>query len=265
MVTKKELLSELPFEYLRSFAVQTQIIQTRGIYHTKKDHVRGLVRTLSRPEVEFLYQEYRSGSSVDETGERYLRIYRPNDSIIRGEMAHFLSPDGNNEEQLALLFEVPLQSNRADMLVVDDSITIYEIKSPRDSYRRLPDQLDTYTEIADYVNVVHAGDDDSTEMVDENVGVIEFTYPDFDFHQTREGKFLKPETKDRLSVLWDSELQQIREEVFSSKTTDMSRPEVESKLQNECSESSLNVLIRHQLKNRGRAGNACLGQSTLPI
>lgn len=265
MATKKELLSELSFEYIRSFAVNTRIIQTRGLYHTKKDHVRALVRSLSKPETEFLHQKFQSGTPVDKTCERFLRMYRPDDSVIRKEMARVLNSEGAKNNAASLLFEVPLQSNRADMVVVNDSITVYEIKSPRDSYRRLPDQLDTYTAVADYVNVVHPRTDNSTEVIDENVGVIEFTYPDFDFHQTRESEFLMPEIGDRLSILWDSELQNIMVEEFGSDGTDMSRQEIEAKIQNECPGSRLNAHIRHQLKNRVRADDIDHGQATLSV
>lgn len=71
--------------------------------------------------------------------------------------------------------EVTIVGNIADMLVVNDDIHIYEIKSKADSLKRLPNQISTFERYANKVTVVaHEKfiDKLTSEPYMDNIGII---------------------------------------------------------------------------------------------
>lgn len=56
-------------------------------------------------------------------------------------------------------FSVSLGASRVDVCLVNGSMTGYEIKSPRDNFGRLGNQIDHYSRILDFAYLVVAGKD----------------------------------------------------------------------------------------------------------
>jgi hypothetical protein len=53
-----------------------------------------------------------------------------------------------------MLTEFRVGNNKADVVILNGTSSVYEIKSEYDTFNRLQNQLDTYLEIFDYVNVI---------------------------------------------------------------------------------------------------------------
>jgi hypothetical protein len=72
------------------------------------------------------------------------------------------------------LLEQPLGSSEADLLVVNGTSTVYEIKTDLDGYSRLRTQLDDYSRHVEFVNVLVSGTRASSieKMVPDHVGIV---------------------------------------------------------------------------------------------
>lgn len=75
------------------------------------------------------------------------------DSEIRSELTHLLR---QQDASAAIIHELPLLRGRgrADLAFVNGSLSGYEIKSDRDSLRRLGDQVQHYDSVFEYATVV---------------------------------------------------------------------------------------------------------------
>lgn len=78
------------------------------------------------------------------------------DADIRKELRSFLLKKHANNADFVLIEEVGICQGtvRLDMLAVHSSLDGYEIKSDRDSLRRLKHQIDTYGKVLDRITIV---------------------------------------------------------------------------------------------------------------
>jgi hypothetical protein len=78
---------------------------------------------------------------------------------------------------IALELSVAKQANRADMAVIGNKISVYEIKTHKDNLARLDNQIKSYDAIADHLTVVAATPHISTIItrVPQHVGILEIT------------------------------------------------------------------------------------------
>lgn len=127
----------------------------------------------------------------------------------------------DNEEDTSVIFEKTLDSYRrrsnytiADCLIFssDRGLTGIEIKTARDSKKRLGRQLQGYTEVCDYTYIlVH------DEMLDEVLDIVNY-YPTVGIicyteledrlvlGKVKEAQYQEPNLKATLMMLWTSEL-----------------------------------------------------------
>jgi len=198
MATKRDLLDNLSYDYIRRFVIKTRIISP-GQYRDKKDHVRGLVRQLSSEECGFLKQLYDEGVPARRAAERFTRIYQPDDELVRKE---FLQKLRSEHGTPTVLSEIPVKDNRADLVQVGEDSTAYELKSPRDTYRRLESQLSAFHSTFDKVYVVIPANENVPEAVMKTTGVIQYTYPEFEFEYTKEANPTDSDLAVQLRQLW---------------------------------------------------------------
>jgi len=198
MVTKRDLLDDLPYGYIRRFVVKTRVISP-GQYRDKKDHVRGLIRRLSADECQFLSQLYDEGVPARRAAERFTRTCQPDDELVRTE---FLQKLRSENETHTILSEVPVEDNRADLVQVGTDSTAYELKSPRDTYRRLESQLTAFHGTFDKVYVVIPAEEEVPEAVTETTGIIQYTYPEFEFEHIKEAIPTDSDLSMQLRQLW---------------------------------------------------------------
>lgn len=80
----------------------------------------------------------------------------PDESAIRMALRRYLSERHSDKTQTCFLSELGLRRHtaRADLAVVSHLLHGYEIKSDRDSLRRLENQIPVYSEIFDKVSIV---------------------------------------------------------------------------------------------------------------
>lgn len=74
--------------------------------------------------------------------------------------------------------EFKIASSKADLILLNGCIRIFEIKSELDDLSKLKKQIQDYVKVADYVNIVSDSKFISkllTEYQDTNVGIIEYT------------------------------------------------------------------------------------------
>ncbi|MBY0491462.1 MAG: sce7726 family protein [Gemmatimonadaceae bacterium] len=76
-----------------------------------------------------------------------------------------------------MLTEFRVGTSKADVVLINGTTTVYEIKTALDSLDRLPGQLTDYCRVFDYVNVVTHADaiDRLAAVLPPNVGLLELT------------------------------------------------------------------------------------------
>lgn len=82
-----------------------------------------------------------------------LKNYR-NEYVYKNEITKKILLGRHSISTASLLPEFRVGKNKADLVLVNGSSTAFEIKSEYDSFKRLPQQLDTYLKVFEYVNVV---------------------------------------------------------------------------------------------------------------
>ena len=109
--------------------------------------------------------------------EDALEKYRLSDPDIRGALRTMLQEAQNEEEETILIEELGIcqGSTRIDMAVVNGVIHGYEIKSDRDSLRRLCKQVGIYNRVVDKATLVvgSAHLAESLELIPDWWGVLQ--------------------------------------------------------------------------------------------
>ena len=108
--------------------------------------VRALSSVVTRPQ-----GSYRSAPI---TSERETEVPPISDAEIRVRLRRSLSKHGSSSSRIVDEFVVANGAGRVDMLVLDTDLHGYEIKSDRDSLRRLPAQIRIFGEVLDRITLV---------------------------------------------------------------------------------------------------------------
>lgn len=250
MKNKKDLLQACSYGFLREFALEARLLQNNGTYQDKKDHVRGLVRRLSKPECEFLHEQYHADRTATDTADSFVRRYRPDEEVLRTEFLSYLDSQRSPED--VVFCELPLGGNRTDVNRIDDRSVTYELKSPRDTFDRLTDQVSTYQRAFEQTYLVTSAKRSLPESLPDGIGVIEYVYPEFEFKVVQEAS-----TSDRLdpdfqlNQLWQSELRACARDVDPTVTSTIeSKPELIAELQQSLSGPQINSMFKQQIRSR---------------
>ncbi|MUV49292.1 sce7726 family protein [Haloarcula sp. CBA1122] len=249
MATKEELISEISFRYLKKFVIETGVIRKSAGYHTKEDHVQALARALTKPECEFINSCYQNQTDASECSQQFRTEIRPDEEIVRRHFLDYIQRDINEDKEV-VFEEFPLGENRADVNYFNGNSFTYELKSPRDSFRRLEKQLDTYSDIFEFISVVLPYDFEIPEIATEETGIIRYDYPEFDFNvEQKPAKIDSPDARQQLQLLWIGEL----EDIFyqdNEADRDMKKSELISNILNTYSRSEVNNIFKQKIKSR---------------
>lgn len=105
-----------------------------------------------------------------------LKHYR-NEYIIKNVIANKILLGRHSLKTSQMLTEFRIGSNKADVIILNGSFTVYEIKSQYDTFKRLDKQIQSYCEAFEYVNIVITPSQLETILfrLPKNVGLILFT------------------------------------------------------------------------------------------
>jgi hypothetical protein len=114
------------------------------------------------------------GEFYEKTHQHLIRHYK-NEYIYKNAIARKIVIGKHKLSNIAFFNEFKVWSNYVDALVVNGCITAYEIKSEYDSYSRLFQQLKTYSQVFEFVNIVIPEKKYTETMVESlpnNIGVL---------------------------------------------------------------------------------------------
>lgn len=210
MKTKKKLIEEISYQYLKNFVAYTGVLRSTSGYYTKKAHVKGLVRALTKSECRFLNEAFHSEISAKRAADKFNQEIRPNEETLRSEFYNWIRAEVlQNPVNETLISEFPIGDNRADIVRFNGNSYAYELKSPRDSMKRVEKQIETYKKAFDYVYLVVNQQVDCLPS-DEEIGIIEYVVPEFGFEITNEAiQLSESDPYMQLQGLRKSELQEI--------------------------------------------------------
>jgi len=97
--------------------------------------------------------------------------------VYKNEIANKIVLGRHSINTAQLLSELRVGTSKADLVIINGTSTVYEIKSHYDSLARLAGQLESYSRVFDHINVVVAPSqvDQVTQYVAEEVGVLVLT------------------------------------------------------------------------------------------
>jgi len=103
-----------------------------------------------------------------------------NEYIYKNIIADKLLLDRHSVEDSRMLTEFRVGKCRADVVILNGTSTVYEIKSQFDSFTRLNDQLDAYKQVFDQIYVVTSPQqaEKLQDLISEKIGILTLTEGD---------------------------------------------------------------------------------------
>jgi hypothetical protein len=120
---------------------------------------------------------------------RRIRDNYPSEYVYKNEILHQLVLKNHQLSETVLFEEFPCYSSQADLLVVNGKSTVYEIKTELDTLNRLSEQIRSYTQVFECVNVVTASKNVSkirSQLPEASVGIIVYDSDQRSFTVDRE-------------------------------------------------------------------------------
>lgn len=171
MPTKQEMLLALPLDFLLSFAFEAKLLRRIWTNYTKKDLVHTLIRALPEEHCRMLKSEHDRTGCYYKTLQQIL-FARPTADKMRNIFIRKVLQAWNGSNGV-IVQELRLRGTRVDIAQFNGFSSAYEIKSARDKFTRLRQQVSLYSKVFEYINIVCDGQ--LTEDVPRYVGVIQLT------------------------------------------------------------------------------------------
>lgn len=265
MRTKQEYLLSIPFEYILGFIGVASLLRGKTNYFTKKDYIHSLINSLSITECINLYTNYQKHISYDDAAKSYL-YFHPTGDFLRDNFSNNVL--NNDNESYITLYEFPIPKTRADIIRIGDLSFAYELKSTRDSFRRLNFQIKSLEKIFEIIYIVISADliNECNKYIDDSVGIYMYNINEnkymYELYRgAQNSQFLNP--KDQLEILHKSEIKLIYEQIYDNKLID-SIINMKEKILSYHSPSELNELFKVTMRNRYFYNiNYCEKQSSL--
>ena len=129
------------------------------------------------------------------------------DKEIRKILIAYLQTQGT---EMRIYQEKSIGNSICDLMTVTDKLTGYEIKSDRDNYQRLPEQVRTYDRFFDenYIVIGHTHIDSASGKIPDHWGIIIVENDNVNvFRKAKANKSVS--RRNQISVLWKLELKNI--------------------------------------------------------
>jgi hypothetical protein len=116
------------------------------------------------------------GNFFDSIFHFLLKNYR-NEYVYKNIIANKILLGRHSLKTSQVLTEFRIGRNKADIIILNGTSTVYEIKSEFDSFKRLNEQISSYTKAFEYVNVITSPSHIKKALnhLSENIGVLSFT------------------------------------------------------------------------------------------
>lgn len=100
-----------------------------------------------------------------------------NEYVYKSALVHKVLLGSHSLKTTAMLSEFRVDNSKADVVMLNGTSTVYEIKSERDTLKRLQHQIDAYRKVFARVNVIAGANhvDAVRDLVDDDVGVLLLT------------------------------------------------------------------------------------------
>lgn len=253
MNTKQEYLLSIPFEYLLSFIGHSHLVRPRNNYFTKKDYVRRIIRTLSSSDCKWLNSMYIHEIPSDKAASLFLKRY-PTANVVRKAFVEHIY--GNDHEDIGdISYEFPIYKTRIDIARIQGDSYAYEIKSIRDSPRRIEHQISTMKKIFEktYLVLPKVKKLLSSISIDKKVGIYHYLLDDENIIFKKRRTAIKGTSFDSLAqlrIFRTNELAQFYNDVFDSNSEKGNRSFMEQLLVNNIPSSKINAKFKDVLRSR---------------
>lgn len=250
MTTKKELIEEADFRFLKHFVAYSHVLRRNG-YQTKHDYIKGLERALSKEECRFIAGAVSNNTPPKEAADQFLLEQRPDESVVKEQFVKHLYEEFVSEpSNEAIFFEFPIAGNRADINRFNGISYTYELKSPRDSPDRLDDQIESYRRVFDKVYTV-VPSDGKFQNIPGDVGIITYEFPDFSFtveQKASESREYAP--RSQLAQLRKEELFEILLSMEFEQNREFGKGELIEVLNENLTPETINEWFKKKIKER---------------
>ena len=106
-----------------------------------------------------------------------LNEYYRNEYVYKNAIANKILLGRHSLRTSKMLTEFRVGKNKADVVILNGDSTVYEIKSEYDSFNRLKDQINSYFQVFDYINVITTSSqaEKMKALVPEKTGILVLT------------------------------------------------------------------------------------------
>lgn len=152
---------------VKLFTSQAITSLAKGDFSPIKKVIENYLTVTNKPiKVSDIFDLTLAQSAKDYKGEYYYKNKIANQILIK-----------KHNTKATMLSEFRVGINKADCVILNGFSTCYEIKTEFDNLNRLPEQLNSYIKLFDFVYVVSAEKhiDKIKEIIPDGVGIIELT------------------------------------------------------------------------------------------
>lgn len=191
------------------------------------------------------------------------------EATVRHALRRHLLAGGTQPTETIDEFWVPRSHERADMAVIGRLLTGFEIKTERDTLRRLPRQIGAYGRVFDRCTVVVAAkhSDAAIDMLPEWWGIVQVSVNGSvtfaEMRKARPNRAVDPETLVRL--LWRDEVAQALTELGAQPAPRATRSVLWRELLHLADLHQLRAVVRHALARRAGTGPATVSRFRQPL
>ena len=116
------------------------------------------------------------GCFFDLVYDLLFKFYR-NEYIYKNVIANKILLGRHSLKSSNMLTEFRVGNNKADVVIINGTSSVYEIKSEYDTFNRLQNQLNAYLETFDYINVItsHSQAKKLVSILPEKIGILVLT------------------------------------------------------------------------------------------
>ena len=116
------------------------------------------------------------GKFLDSIFRFLLKKYR-NEYIYKNIIVNKILLRKHSLKTSQILTEFRVGKNKADIIIINGTSTVYEIKSEYDSFVRIDKQIESYSKAFEFVNVITSPSqiDKAINCLPENIGILLFT------------------------------------------------------------------------------------------